>query len=67
MVIKQISKDFWSLVSDDGEVRWTFYGQSRAEVLGRFLRRIRELDLDRVRYRPRDTVYSNGVEVIQDF
>ena len=66
MVIKQISQDFWSLVSDDGEVKWTFFGRTRAEVLGRFTRRIRELDLDKIRYRPRNTVFSHGKEAIRD-
>ena len=53
MVLKKIRDDFWMLTSDDGLVKLTWFGQSKQEVMGRFRRYIRELDLDKIRYRPR--------------
>jgi hypothetical protein len=53
MVLKKINDRWWILTSDDGVVRLTWFGQTRDEVLGRFRAYIRDLDLDRIRYRPR--------------
>ena len=53
MVLKKINDRWWMLASDDGVVRLTWFGQTKEEVMGRFKRYIRELDLDKVRYRPR--------------
>lgn len=53
MVLKKIKDRWWMLTSDDGVVRLTWFGQTKEEVMGRFKRYIRELDLDKVRYRPR--------------
>lgn len=53
MVLKKIHDRWWMLTSDDGEVRLTWFGQTKEEVVGRFRRYIRELDLDKVRYRQR--------------
>jgi hypothetical protein len=53
MVLKKIHDRWWMLTSDDGIVRLTWFGQTKEEVVGRFNRYIRELDLDKIRYRPR--------------
>ena len=53
MVLKKIKDRWWMLESSDGVVRLTWFGQTKEEVMGRFRSYIRELDLDKVRYRPR--------------
>ena len=53
MVLKKIKDRWWMLESDDGVVKLTWFGQTKEEVMGRFKRYIRELDLDKIRYRPR--------------
>jgi len=53
MIIKQIKDRWWSLTSDDGEVRLIWFGQTKEEVVAKLNRYIRELDLDKIRYRPR--------------
>jgi len=54
MVIKKISERWYSLESTcSGETPLLWFGYSRAEVLQKFRSYIRELDLDKVRYRPR--------------
>lgn len=51
MVVKQIKPDWWCLTSDDGIRRLMFFGQSRAEVIGKFRAWIRYHDLERIRVR----------------
>lgn len=53
MVLKKIHDRWWMLTSDDGVVKLTWFGQTKEEVVGRFKRYIRELDLEKVRYRPK--------------
>ena len=60
MVLKKIHDRWWILQSDDGVVELTWFGQSKAEVLGRFNSYIRDLDLDKIRYRPKHTVLPNN-------
>lgn len=50
-MVKQIKDRWWMLTSDDGEVRLTWFGQTKEEVIGKFKAYIRELDLDKVRTR----------------
>ncbi len=56
MVITQIKPNWWSLKSSDGEVTLLWFGQSRAEVLQKFRSYIRDLDLERIRCKPRGTI-----------
>ena len=56
MVLKKINDRWWILTSDDGVVKLTWFGQTRAEVIGRFNSYIRSLDLDRIRYKPRHEI-----------
>jgi hypothetical protein len=51
MVLKKIHDRWWMLISDDGIVRLTWFGQTKKEVMGRFRSYVRELDLDKVRTR----------------
>lgn len=53
MVLKKIHDKWWMLTSDDGVVKLTWFGYSREEVLGRFRSYIQNLDLDKIRYRPK--------------
>jgi hypothetical protein len=50
MVIKRINDKWWMLQSDDGLVKLTWFGYSRAEVLGRFNSYIRSVDLEKIRF-----------------
>lgn len=50
LVIKRINDRWWMLTSDDGVVRLTWFGYSRAEVLGRFNSYIRSVDLQKIRF-----------------
>jgi len=56
MVLKRISEHWWMLTSDDGLVKLTWFGQTRAEVLDRFNAYIRSIDLDKIRYKPRTSL-----------
>ena len=56
MVLKKISDHFWMLTSDDGVVKLTWFGSTRDEVMGRFNAYIRNVDLDRIRYKKRASV-----------
>lgn len=53
MVLKKINDQWWVLTSDDGVVKLTWFGYSKEEVMGRFRSYIQNLDLDKIRYRPR--------------
>ena len=53
MVLKKINDRWWILQSDDGVVKLTWFGETKAEVVGRFNMYIRSLDLDKIRYKPR--------------
>jgi len=53
MVLKKITDKWWMLKSDDGYVCKTWFGYSKEEVLGQFKSYIRDLDLDKIRYRPK--------------
>jgi len=53
MVLKKINDRWWILTSDDGVVKLTWFGETQAEVVGRFNMYIRSLDLDKIRYKPR--------------
>lgn len=53
MVLKKIHDKWWMLTSDDGVVKLTWFGYSREEVMGRFRSYIQNLDLDKIRYRPK--------------
>jgi hypothetical protein len=56
VILKKISEHWWMLQSDDGVVKLTWFGQTRGEVLGRFNAYIRSLDLDKIRYKPRNRI-----------
>lgn len=65
MVLKKVNDRWWVLTSDDGETKLTWFGQTKAEVMGKFVSYIRNLDLDRIRYRsslgvPKLRVSSEG-------
>ena len=53
MVLKKVNDSWWIMTSDDGICRLTWFAPTRAEVLRKFKSYIREMDLERVRYRPR--------------
>lgn len=53
MVIKKITPKWWILTSDDGFLSLTFFGISKAEVLGRFNAFIRDYELEKIRYTPK--------------
>jgi len=53
IMLKKINDRWWMLTSDDGVIKLTWFGQTKEEVMGRFRSYIREIDLDKVRYRPR--------------
>jgi len=55
VVLKKVNDRWWMLSSDDGLVKLTWFGYSKAEVLSRFNAYIRSDDLDKIRYRPRVT------------
>ena len=44
------------LSSDDGLAKLTWFGYSKAEVLGKFTSYVRSVELDRHRYVPRGKV-----------
>ena len=50
-MVKKINDRWWMLTSDDGVVKLTWFGQTKEEVVARFRRYIREIDLDKVRTR----------------
>jgi hypothetical protein len=50
MVLRKINDKWWMLTSDDGLVKLTWFGYSRAEVLGRFNSYIRSVDLEKIRF-----------------
>lgn len=56
MVLKKINDRWWMLTSDDGLVKLTWFGYSKEEVIGRFNSYIRNVDLDRIRYRPKGVI-----------
>jgi len=56
MVLKKVRDNWWSLVSDDGVAKLIWFGYSKAEVLGKFNAYVRSLDLDKIRYAPRERV-----------
>jgi hypothetical protein len=50
MDIKQISLRWWQLVSSaDDQVTLTFFGCSKAEVVGKFRKWVREYDMVKLR------------------
>lgn len=50
MVLRKINDKWWMLTSDDGLVKLTWFGYSRAEVIGRFNSYIRSVDLEKIRF-----------------
>ena len=50
MVLRKINDKWWMLTSDDGLVKLTWFGYSRAEVIGRFNSYIRSVDLQKIRF-----------------
>ena len=53
MVLKKITDKWWLLESDDGIVKRTYFGRSKAEVVGRFKSHIRDMDLEKIRRTPK--------------
>lgn len=56
MVIQKMSDNWWMLTSDDGVERLIWFGFTKGEVLGKFNSYVRSLDLDKIRYKPRERV-----------
>lgn len=57
MVLRKVNDRWWILTSDDGVIKLTWFGQTKQEVMGRFLMYIRSLDLDKLRYKPKHEGY----------
>lgn len=53
MVLKQLKPRWWVLTSDDGQLKLTWFGESRDEVLDKFRAYIRDLEMDRIRCVPK--------------
>lgn len=56
MVLKKINDRWWMLQSDDGIVKLTWFAETKELVLARFNHYIRNIDLDRIRYRPKHNI-----------
>lgn len=61
MQITQIGPQWFRLVSE-GEPNLVWWGYSKKEVVGKFQSYVRELDLDKIRYRPKYTVFTTSTE-----
>ena len=50
MMIKEVRPQWWQLVSEaDDQVTLTFFGYSKAEVVGKFRKWVREYDMVKLR------------------